>query len=184
MPARGITFGGDALSFDAYDVDVNLPFFNDPSLGTRVMSPVGDGLATMNVDKGFAGQISFQYAATGDTSVRLYSGLDGTGDLLSTINLDQNIAEGACTTSALCLWNLVTLDFGRRGSLGDVRRRRGNGRVRQRPGQRGAAAGRRLAVDVRSGWCRRLVAPQARCSRGLIRDRDAKRQRLSPEDSR
>ncbi len=61
---------------------------------------------------GFAGTLSFSYSSAAATSIRLFSGLDGTGDLLSTIELDQNANNGGCASSVLCFWDTVSLEFG------------------------------------------------------------------------
>jgi hypothetical protein len=107
----GITFGGDALAWDNVPLPEALPLFDRAENGASVMTPVtGEGLASMNVANGFAGTLSFDYSSVMDTSVRLYSGLDGTGDLISTIDLTANATN--CTTSVMCMWQLVTLDFG------------------------------------------------------------------------
>lgn len=102
----GISFGPDAL---ALSNDPTGPFFsNAPSPGT-VMSAVGDA-AAMNFGHGFVGQVSFYYSALENASVSLYSGLDGTGALLGTINLIAN-AQNGCADSPLCYWSLAMFDF-------------------------------------------------------------------------
>jgi len=109
--SHGITFGGDALAFDNTVSPPDLPVFDNPANGTRVLSVVGNGEGTMNVDKGFIGQLTFAYSSVEATSIRLFSGLNGTGDLLSTIELDQNATNGGCASSVLCFWDTVSLDF-------------------------------------------------------------------------
>lgn len=110
----GISFGGDAQAWEAA-FSTDLPIFDRPENGARILTVVGDIEApfqngTMNVASGFAGAFSFDYASTAATTISLFSGLDGTGELLTTIDLTGNSAD--CTTSVLCLWNAVSVEFG------------------------------------------------------------------------
>ncbi len=115
----GITFRDDAQPLNAYDVDVNFPLFDNPSLGSNILAPVGLGAATMNVANGFAGQFSLQYSASTATSIRLFSGLDGTGELLGTLDLAQT-NNGCDVVGAVPVGN-CDAGLRRRGPLGDIR---------------------------------------------------------------
>ena len=102
----GVSFGLDGLALSNDELG---PYYShSPSPGT-VFAPVGPD-ATMNVAGGFAGNISFAYSSKLASSVSLYSGLDGTGTLLGTLNLTAN-AQNGCTDSPLCFWSLASLDF-------------------------------------------------------------------------
>ena len=102
-PKLGTVFGPDALAF------VNDPaaptFVNEPSPDT-VMSPVG-GSATLNflLGAGFSA-VSFYYSSPAAATVRLWSGLNGTGTEVGHIDLTNNQAN--CTSPAFCQWNLVS----------------------------------------------------------------------------
>jgi len=86
-------------------------YSNAPTPGAVMAAVDGDG--AMNVASGFLGQLSFYYSATQDTSVNVYSGLNGTGDLLGTINLAANAtpANGCTADIAFCFWSTATFDF-------------------------------------------------------------------------
>ncbi|HSB95149.1 MAG TPA: VPLPA-CTERM sorting domain-containing protein [Spongiibacteraceae bacterium] len=100
----GISFGLDAL------VVTNDAFFtyydNAPNPGA--LSAVGADSA-MNVAAGFSGAVSFHYSATENTSVTVYSGLNGTGTALGTFLLSAN--DGACTDIAYCSWDFASLNL-------------------------------------------------------------------------
>jgi hypothetical protein len=101
----GIYFGLDALglSNDA----AGTYFSNAPSPGT-VMAPVGLDAALSSLP-GFT-QASLYYSSNADTYVSVFSGLNGTGDLLGTTSLLAN-AMNDCSDSPFCSWGLATLDF-------------------------------------------------------------------------
>lgn len=88
------------------------PYFsNAPTPGT-VMS-ADDATATMNVVSGFSGRLAFYYSALNSTldAVKIYSGLNGTGDLLGQISLSGNAQLGGCSDSPFCNWQEVSLGF-------------------------------------------------------------------------
>lgn len=105
-PNYGISFqlGAFGLQNDPEWGDL---FANAPS-GSTVMTAV-DSEAALNVASGFAGQASFSYSSSENTSVSIYSGLNGTGSLLGTFELLANTS--GCTEVALCYWDLVTFNF-------------------------------------------------------------------------
>ncbi len=123
----GISFGGDALAL-ANDV-VSTYFTNAPSPVTA-MTPVSnpDPLltnASLNVASGFAGTASFYYSSTAETTVEIFSGLNGTGSSLGTFNLANNATSG-CSDSPYCHWDLLSVTFAgvaqsiKFGTAGDV----------------------------------------------------------------
>jgi hypothetical protein len=85
------------------------PYFSNAPSPLGVMAPVGSA-ATMNVSVGFD-SVSFSYSSTADTTVGLWSGLDGTGTLLGTFSLANNAQSNGCTDSPYCNWSLATLPF-------------------------------------------------------------------------
>lgn len=108
-PNYGISFGGDVL---AAANSADFPHYSGAPTPGAVMSAVGaDG--AMNVASGFLGSLSFYYSAIENTAVNVYSGLNGTGDLLGTINLVANAtAANGCTGDiAFCYWSTATFDF-------------------------------------------------------------------------
>jgi hypothetical protein len=105
-PNYGIAFGG-SIAAAANSADFTY-YSNAPTPGA-VMSAL-DGLdAAMNVASGFVGTVSLYYSAIENTSVNVYDGLNGTGNLLGTINLTAN--NGSCTDISFCFWSAVTFDF-------------------------------------------------------------------------
>ncbi|MEP7247148.1 MAG: VPLPA-CTERM sorting domain-containing protein [Gammaproteobacteria bacterium] len=103
----GLSFGLDALGLSN---DVLGPYYsNAPSPGT-VMTAVGQD-AALNSISGFGGQASLWYSSTENTSVSIYSGLNGTGALLGTFDLIANATNGGCSDSPFCFWQQATVSF-------------------------------------------------------------------------
>lgn len=106
--AIGLSFGPDALVFD------NQVLENLPS-GNNAFGAVGTA-ATMNYTFGTGGladAISFSYASVANTSVSVYDGVNGSGNLLATFTLTANndgLGTG-CTTSTICVWTTVSQSF-------------------------------------------------------------------------
>jgi hypothetical protein len=101
----GISFGLDALSvrnddFFTYYANAQTP---------GVMAAVGAD-AALNVAAGFTGTVSFQYSAVENTTVTIFSGLNGTGTALATFSLLAN--DAACSADiAYCNWSFASLDL-------------------------------------------------------------------------
>ncbi|HKE92884.1 MAG TPA: VPLPA-CTERM sorting domain-containing protein [Povalibacter sp.] len=102
----GVLFGGDALAF--VNDELGPYFSNAPTPGT-IMAPVGAD-AAMNVLAGFTGTASLFYSSTAATTVSIFSGLNGTGDLLGTFELAAN-AQNGCLDSPRCHWDFASLAF-------------------------------------------------------------------------
>jgi hypothetical protein len=101
----GVSFGLDAL------VVTNDAFFtyyaNAPT--PSVLAAVGADSA-LNVAAGFSGAVSFHYSATENTTVTVFSGLNGTGTALGTFLLSAN--DSACSADiAYCSWDLASLNL-------------------------------------------------------------------------
>jgi hypothetical protein len=107
-PNYGILFGGDAQGL-VNDIPGFPNFSNAPTPGT-VMAVNGTD-AVMNVATGFSGTASFFYSSAEATTVSIYSGLNGTGDVLGTFQLLANYQDG-CDDSPACHWDQLSLDFG------------------------------------------------------------------------
>lgn len=104
--SQGVTFGGGALGLQN---DADFTYFTNAPSPLGVMFAV-DTDSAMNVVSGFAGMFSFSYsafaAATG--AVSIWSGLDGTGDLLASFDLLGN--AGACG-DIWCSFDALSSDF-------------------------------------------------------------------------
>jgi hypothetical protein len=90
-PNYGIAFSSNSLAIIS-EADGGTGNFDNvpPPAGTTIaffLNGVGD---TMDVAAGFDTGFSFDYSATTTGSVSVYSGLDGTGTLLATLNLAAN----------------------------------------------------------------------------------------------
>jgi hypothetical protein len=96
----------------------NLPSGFGPGVLYFAAVPVG-ALSVMNTSHGFS-SISFDYsllsnASTDNASLQLWSGLNGTGTLLSTISLSASATPTACTNAkdSFCSWsNASAAGFG------------------------------------------------------------------------
>ena len=84
---------------------------NEPSPSNGLIFLQGVA-ATMNVLDGFSTGFSFFYAAYYNASVEVWSGLNGTGDLLATLILDANL--GGCAgdpNGHFCNWTDIGVLF-------------------------------------------------------------------------
>jgi hypothetical protein len=84
-PNYGVSFGPDALALISYNAGGSGNFINAPSGSTALFS-LSDSF-TMNMTAGFSTGLSFFYSAAAAGSVSVYDGLDGTGNLLASLNL-------------------------------------------------------------------------------------------------
>jgi hypothetical protein len=102
--AQGVSFGGGALGLQN---DVLGPYFSNAPSPIGVMFTV-DTDSAMNVAQGFSGLFSFSYASTAAATgaLSVWSGLDGTGDLLASFDLLGNSA--ACTTVGWCSFDALS----------------------------------------------------------------------------
>ena len=102
----GITFGPDAL---ATQNDPAGPYFSNSPSGSAgsVMFAQGPD-ASLNVASGFTGTVSFYYSSVADTTVGIYSGLNGGGAALHTFSLLANAQNGGCSDTPACHWDLVS----------------------------------------------------------------------------
>ena len=96
-PNYGITFGQDSLAIVSYTAGGTGNFSGNPSGSTIAFFLTGTGVV-MNVPQGFTTGFSFYYSAFASGSVTVYDGLNGTGNVLATINLPQNVFSSNCPT--------------------------------------------------------------------------------------
>jgi len=113
---HGIDFSNDAIasvsiSSDLSDLSLSGNFVNQPS-GKTAMIFSGDGITKMNVGSGFGTKFSLFYSSSSLATVNLYEGLDGTGNLLASLNLGSN-HENHCTNAlgAWCHWEKAEVAF-------------------------------------------------------------------------
>lgn len=91
----GISFSDNALGVVDADAGGTGNFGGEPSPSTALFFLSG-GAATMNVPGGFDTGFSFFYSAISQAgTVVVYSGLDGTGNVLATLNLPLTPFNGA-----------------------------------------------------------------------------------------
>jgi len=100
-PNYGIAFQSNSLAIISNAAGGTGNFSNNSSGNTVAffLSGVGD---VMDVTAGFTTGFSFFYSAVGSGSVSVYSGLDGTGNLLQTLSLSDtgnNGPSGGSTTT-------------------------------------------------------------------------------------
>lgn len=104
----GVTFGGDALALQNDELG---PYFSNAPSPLGTMFAVGPD-AIMNVGVGFSGIVSLAYSATEASTVSIWSGLGGTGDLLHTFNLLGNAQSNGCGDSPYCNWSPLSFNLG------------------------------------------------------------------------
>lgn len=90
----GISFSPTSLALVDADAGGGGNFGNEPSSST-ILFFLSGGAATMNVAAGFDTGFSFFYTSAAPGFVNVYDGLNGSGALLATLNLVENIA--GCT---------------------------------------------------------------------------------------
>jgi hypothetical protein len=106
VEALGVSFGLDALALKNDDLG---PYFSNAPSPAGVMAVVGMD-ATMNFAMGFTGASFFYSTAEAPVIVGVYSGLDGTGTLLSGFAVVTNAMNG-CSDSPYCNWNFASTSF-------------------------------------------------------------------------
>ena len=106
-PDFGIVFADNALVGSEFEPEAN--WANTPSGTNVLLFLTGDG-AIMNVPAGFDTGFSFWYSSSVFTgSVSVYGGIDATGTLLATLDLD---ALGSCgLPDPYCNWAPIGVSF-------------------------------------------------------------------------
>jgi hypothetical protein len=91
----GISFGTDALGIIDSDAGGSGNFGGEPSPST-ILFFLGGSAAKMNVAAGFDTGFSFFYSAISNPGfINVYDGLDGTGNILTTLSLPTTPNNGA-----------------------------------------------------------------------------------------
>ena len=107
----GINFSSRSLGTIDSDAGGTGNFANEPSASTIVAFLVG-GSATMNVAAGFDTGFSFFYSSAENGFVNVYDGLNGTGNLLASLELHDNIdACGGDPTGTFCRFTAIGISF-------------------------------------------------------------------------
>ena len=87
-------------------------FANEPSPNT-IMFFTASNNAILNVTNGFTGGFSFYYSSFTNASINVYDALNGTGNILATLNLSAQYADN-CTgdpNGEFCNWSPIGVSF-------------------------------------------------------------------------
>lgn len=106
-----IQFGSNALSLIDSDAGGTGNFANEPSPDTIMFFQTGT--AVLNYAPGFDTGFSFYYSSATAATVNVYDGLNATGNLLATINLNAQYND-SCTgdpNGSFCNWTPVGVSF-------------------------------------------------------------------------
>ena len=109
-PNYGISFSSSAFALIDQDNGGSGNFANEPSSSTVLYAPN----EVMNVYGGFNTALTFFYASQFPSSVTVYDGFNGLGNVLGTIGLNANGPFGDCTGDPqgdFCRWDPVNLTF-------------------------------------------------------------------------
>jgi hypothetical protein len=111
-PDYGVSFSPETLALVDSDAGGNGSFANEPSPSTVMFFLEADE-AVLNVAAGFRKGFSFFYSAAEAGSVRVYSGVDGTGSLLASLDLVAQFDQGCSgdPTGDYCNWTPVGVLF-------------------------------------------------------------------------
>ena len=113
-PNYGVTFSSNAEALADYIIESTCSGYtsnvtNEPSPQNSLIFLSGSA-ATMDVPAGFTGGFSFYYAAPEEPGyINVWSGLDGTGTLLATLNLP--LTGGCAQDPVYCVWNPIGVSF-------------------------------------------------------------------------
>lgn len=109
----GISFSSNVFALKSVYQGGAGGFLPDPTQSPAmfIMGTTGaNATGIMNVGPGFSSGISFFYTAAYTETVTVWSGANGTGTILATINLSPN--NGSCVGfPSYCTWNGVGLSF-------------------------------------------------------------------------
>lgn len=109
----GIAFSGNTLALIDQDAGGKGNFANEPSSKTAMFFLTGSS-AILNVAAGFDTGFSFFYSSSLAASVSVWSGVNATGTLLGTLNLDSQYTANNCKgdpTGQYCNWSAIGVSF-------------------------------------------------------------------------
>ncbi len=109
----GVSFSNDTLALIDADAGGGGNFANEPSANT-IMFFLNANNAILNVAAGFTTGFSFWYTSSTSASVTVWDGLNGTGNLLGTINLTAQFNQNCSgdPTGQFCNWTNAGVAFG------------------------------------------------------------------------
>jgi len=113
-PNVGVAFGTGALALIDADAGGGGNFANEPSADT-VAFFLNQSSLTMNVAAGFDTGFSFFYTSSTAATINVWSGLNGTGVILGSLNLIAQHTANGCTgdpTGTFCNWDAIGVAFG------------------------------------------------------------------------
>ena len=104
----GLSFSGAALALKNDELG---PYFSGAPSPDTVMFGAGDSAVVLNAPLGIIDKVTFFYATETDalSSVKVYSGLDGSGSLLASIAIGN--AQIGCTAAPYCRFDFTTAKF-------------------------------------------------------------------------
>jgi len=111
--AQGITFSASALALVDSDAGGTGNFGNEPSPNTIMFFPSASD-ATLNYAAGFDTGFSFFYSSSSAASVSVFDGVDGTGNLLASLNLLAQSGDNNCVgdpSGSYCNWTAIGVSF-------------------------------------------------------------------------
>ncbi len=106
----GVSFSADSIALTDSDAGGWGTLAGMPS-GVGVLTFFSGGAAVMNVAAGFDTRLGFHYAAGEPGFVRVYDGLNGSGNLLGLIGLGTNLANCLDGNNLFCHFSPVELLF-------------------------------------------------------------------------
>ncbi len=110
--SKGVAFSPATLAVVDSDAGGTGNIANEPSANT-VMFFLDANNAIMNFANGFTTGFSFFYSSSRAVSVNVYDGLNGTGSLLGTLNLDAQYSNNCVgdPNGGFCNWTAVGVSF-------------------------------------------------------------------------
>jgi outer membrane autotransporter protein len=102
-PNYGVSLSSNSLALTEGNYSFN------PSPPTILFFQSGSS-TTMNVPAGFQTGFSFYYSSSQNVAIKVWSGLNGTGNLLGTLNLTPQMNLN-CTGTTFCNWTTVGITF-------------------------------------------------------------------------
>jgi hypothetical protein len=109
-PNDGVVFSANSLSIISLLQGGSGNFNGNPSNGPIAFFLTG-GADTIDVAAGINGGFSFFYSSSQAGSISVWSGLDGTGTELATLNLGANTPANGCGPEYYCNWTAEGVNF-------------------------------------------------------------------------
>jgi hypothetical protein len=115
----GIYFSNGALGLidtdESSSASYSGPFANEPSSSTALIFDDRSDTAIMNVAAGFDSTLALYYSSSADAIIRIFDGLDGTGNELATLPLETNHQNNDCSGDPFgdyyCHWDKKAVNF-------------------------------------------------------------------------